>query len=141
MAGLWLLDLGPRMKYPQKKYPQEKYPQEKYPQEKYPQGQLRRWNDVLHTVPQSEQDDWERGDRVFYKDGEWFFQTRERIDVGPYKSQFEAEVEAGLLKELLAGVTDANRLEAIVRGFVIDSQPVGGPRLCAYSNSRLVGSA
>ena len=33
--------------------------------------------------------------------GKWYFRTREGVDVGPYDTPFEAEIEAGLLKELL----------------------------------------
>ena len=37
---------------------------------------------------------WFRSDRVFLSDGKWFFHTREGVDLGPYESQFEAEIEA-----------------------------------------------
>ena len=48
---------------------------------------------------------WRRTTRVYCEPGRcdaWFFQTREGIDVGPYLSQFAAEVESSLLKEMLA---------------------------------------
>ena len=48
---------------------------------------------------------WRRTTRVYCEPGRcdaWFFQTREGIDVGPYLSQFAAEVESRLLKEMLA---------------------------------------
>lgn len=48
---------------------------------------------------------WNRSVRVYCEPGRcdaWFFQTREGVDVGPYVSQFAAEVEASLLKEQLA---------------------------------------
>ena len=48
---------------------------------------------------------WCRSTRVYCEPGRcdaWYFQTREGVDVGPYLSQFAAEVEASLLKELLA---------------------------------------
>ena len=48
---------------------------------------------------------WNRSPRVYCEPGRcdaWFFQTREGVDVGPYVSQFAAEVEASLLKEQLA---------------------------------------
>ena len=45
-----------------------------------------------------EQRVWFRSERVFFSNGsDWYFQTREGIDVGPYESQFEAEIEGGLL--------------------------------------------
>jgi hypothetical protein len=57
---------------------------------------------------------WFRSDRVFLSDGQWFFHTREGVDVGPYDSQFEAEIEAGMLK-------------AVIREFVLDSYAMGRP--------------
>ena len=36
---------------------------------------------------------WFRSDRVFLINSQWFFPTREGGDVGPYDSQFEAEIE------------------------------------------------
>jgi hypothetical protein len=41
-----------------------------------------------------------RSERVFTSNGQWYFRTREGVDVGPYESQFEAEIEAAILKEL-----------------------------------------
>ena len=40
---------------------------------------------------------WFRTGREFHVDGQWYFATREGIDVGPYPTQFEARVEAALL--------------------------------------------
>jgi len=71
---------------------------------------------------------WFRSDRVFLSDGQWFFHTREGVDVGPYESQFEAEIEAGMLKELLRerGLKgDASM--AVIREFVLDSYAMGRP--------------
>lgn len=47
---------------------------------------------------------WFRSDRVFRVDGDWFIHTREGIAVGPYSDKFAADVDAGMLKSLLAGV-------------------------------------
>ena len=53
----------------------------------------------MNAARQNEQSrTWFRSDRVFLSDGKWFFHTREGVDVGPYESQFEAEIEAGMLK-------------------------------------------
>ena len=69
---------------------------------------------------------WFRSERVFAAaDREWWFQTREGIDVGPYESQFEAEIEAGLLKELLSGRSDEDEIRDIIRQFVLDSFGLG----------------
>lgn len=40
---------------------------------------------------------WFRTGREFHVDGQWYFATREGIDVGPYPTQFEAQIEAALL--------------------------------------------
>jgi len=71
---------------------------------------------------------WFRSDRVFLSDQQWFFHTREGVDVGPYDSQFEAEIEAGMLKELLrerAAKGDASM--SVIREFVLDSYAMGRP--------------
>ena len=71
---------------------------------------------------------WFRSERVFLSAGsEWYFQTREGVDVGPYDTQFEAEVEAGLLKELLLNCADAGAVERAIREFVSDSFEMGRP--------------
>lgn len=42
-----------------------------------------------------------RTDRVFAVGGEWFFATRENVDVGPYPSKGEAELDAARLLNTL----------------------------------------
>lgn len=69
---------------------------------------------------------WFRSERVFLSDGAWFFHTREGVDVGPYESQFEAEIEAGMLKELLRERGQGNCMD-VIREFVIDSYAMGRP--------------
>ncbi len=70
---------------------------------------------------------WFRSERVFLVDGRWFFHTREGVDVGPYESQFEAEIEAGLLKELMRERASGNDPLAVIREFVLDSYAMGRP--------------
>jgi len=71
---------------------------------------------------------WFRSERVFLSGSdEWFFQTREGVDVGPYESQFEAEIEAGLLKELLVQIENPETIMSIIREFVLDSYAMGRP--------------
>ena len=71
---------------------------------------------------------WFRSERVFPSGrDEWYFQTREGVDVGPYDSQFEAEVEAGLLKELLKQAPGGSAVMNIIRDFVLDSYAMGRP--------------
>lgn len=71
---------------------------------------------------------WFRSERVFLSDSRWFFHTREGVDVGPYDSQFEAEIEAGMLKELLRerNVAGDGAL-SVIREFVLDSYAMGRP--------------
>ncbi len=45
---------------------------------------------------------WYRTDRIFSRDGQWFIQTREGVEVGPYGCEFDAELEATALIEKLA---------------------------------------
>jgi len=71
---------------------------------------------------------WFRSERVFFTgQAQWYFQTREGVDVGPYDSQSEAEIEAGLLKELLSGCVTAQDVKATIREFVLDSFAMGQP--------------
>ena len=70
---------------------------------------------------------WFRSERVFLSDERWFFHTREGVDVGPYDSQFEAEIEAGMLKELLRERGQGSQCMAVIREFVLDSYAMGRP--------------
>jgi hypothetical protein len=68
---------------------------------------------------------WFRSERVFLSNGQWYFHTREGVDVGPYESQCDAEIEAGMLKELLRERGQGGRGMAIIREFVLDSFALG----------------
>ncbi|MEZ5559489.1 MAG: DUF6316 family protein [Pseudomonadales bacterium] len=70
---------------------------------------------------------WFRSERVFLSDGRWYFHTREGVDVGPYDSQFEAEIEAGMLKELLRGRGEGATALTVIREFVLESYTMGRP--------------
>jgi hypothetical protein len=78
---------------------------------------------------------WFRSDRVFLSDGRWFFHTREGVDLGPYDSQFEAEIEAGMLKELLRERAGAEDGLAVIREFVLDSYAMGRPLTPSFSEA------
>jgi uncharacterized protein DUF6316 len=81
---------------------------------------------------------WFRSERVFLDhNNEWFFQTREGVDVGPYESQFEAEIEAGLLKELLCECVDDDAVKKALREFVLDSFAMGRPLSPRFRESAL----
>ena len=69
---------------------------------------------------------WFRSERVYLADqGMWYFRTREGVDIGPYDSQFEAEIESGLFSELLREVRGQIDIEAVIREFVLDSCALG----------------
>ena len=63
---------------------------------------------------------WFRSERIFRSNGHWFFHTREGIDVGPYATQFEAEIESSILKNLLKQCPAGEQLE-VIREFIFDS--------------------
>lgn len=78
---------------------------------------------------------WFRSERVFLSDGRWYFHTREGVDVGPYDSQFEAEIEAGMLKELLRERTGSEDALAVIREFVLDSYIMGRPLVPSFGHA------
>ena len=67
---------------------------------------------------------WYRCDRVFCSNSTWYFHTREGIDVGPYRTQFEAEVEANILKNMLKNSPEADAI-SIIREFLLNSVTEG----------------
>jgi hypothetical protein len=72
---------------------------------------------------------WLRRERVFERGGHWYFRTREGIDVGPYASRFEAEIEADILVARLARETTLPPAR-VIRAFILESvrQRSPGPR-------------
>ena len=68
-----------------------------------------------------------RSDRLFCTGDAWFFQTREGIDVGPYESQLEAEIEAGMLKELIKNSHVDSEALGVLREFILESFSLGRP--------------
>lgn len=79
---------------------------------------------------------WFRSERVFMSDGRWYFHTREGVDVGPYDSQFEAEIEAGMLKELLREGADGDAPLDVIREFVLESYVMGRPLAPSFAEAR-----
>ncbi|MCP5182958.1 MAG: hypothetical protein H6993_03295 [Pseudomonadales bacterium] len=63
---------------------------------------------------------WLRRDRVFGEGSRWYFLTREGIEVGPYSTRFEAEVEAEILSARLSRTTDQPGTR-VVRDFIIET--------------------
>jgi hypothetical protein len=68
---------------------------------------------------------WFRSSRVFASNEQWYFHTREGIDMGPYDSRFEAEIEAEMLKELFRESAPADGAMGVIREFVLDSFQMG----------------
>jgi hypothetical protein len=64
---------------------------------------------------------WFRSHRIFRSDSNWYFHTREGIDVGPFASEFEAQVEASILKSLLKEAPSGKAALATVREFLLDA--------------------
>lgn len=50
---------------------------------------------------------WYRSDRLFCLNGQWFFSTRENINMGPFASRAEAEIE---LAQFIRHVSDGRGL-------------------------------
>lgn len=70
---------------------------------------------------------WFRSERVFNTNGRWYFHTREGVDVGPYESQLEAEIEAGMLKELIKNSQLDGEALTVLRDFILESFTLGRP--------------
>ena len=70
---------------------------------------------------------WFREDRVFHTNEQWYFHTREGIDVGPYESQLEAEIEASMLKELIKNTNARGDSLSVLRDFILESFSLGRP--------------
>lgn len=69
---------------------------------------------------------WFRSGRVYMmRENEWYFRMREGLEIGPYESEHEAEIEAGLLRELIKDVIDPEKKRTIIREFVLDGFAMG----------------
>ena len=65
---------------------------------------------------------WFRSHRIFRSETHWYFHTREGIDVGPFRSEFEAQVESSILKNVLKDVGTSTAALAAIREFVLDAR-------------------
>ena len=70
---------------------------------------------------------WFRSERIFNCNGEWYFHTREGIDVGPYESQLEADIEAEMLRELIRHANLHSDALSVLRDFILESFSMGRP--------------
>lgn len=81
---------------------------------------------------------WLRSRRVFApRAGRWYFRTREGVEIGPYDTPFEAEIEAGLLKELLKKCDSDDRCNATLKSFIRDGLAMGHPLNPIHSEQRI----
>lgn len=65
---------------------------------------------------------WFRSHRVFRSNHTWYFHTREGIDVGPFRSEFEAQVEASILGQMLNEAMDGKAALDTMREFLLDAR-------------------
>ncbi|TDJ24316.1 MAG: hypothetical protein E2O54_05625 [Gammaproteobacteria bacterium] len=70
---------------------------------------------------------WFRAERIFNCNGEWYFHTREGIDVGPYDSQLEADIEAAMLRELIRHASVQGEALSVLKDFILESFTMGRP--------------
>ncbi|MEM1434612.1 MAG: DUF6316 family protein [Pseudomonadota bacterium] len=77
---------------------------------------------------------WFRTGREFHVDGQWYFATREGIDVGPYPTQVEAQVEAALLLRQLENLPTSAVLHRI-RDFAYQTVAADGTSRFLRSDS------
>ena len=63
-----------------------------------------------------------RSERIFNADELWYFHTREGVDVGPYQSRFDAEVEAALLQAVLCKTPPGSDSLRVIQEFVADGR-------------------
>ncbi len=70
---------------------------------------------------------WFRSERIFNCNGEWYFHTREGIDVGPYESQLEADIEAEMLRDLIRHAQLHGEALSVLKDFILESFSMGRP--------------
>ena len=66
-----------------------------------------------------------RTPRYFQTDEGWFLRTREGISVGPYPTEFDAEISSSLLCARLAQLDDESKSVSAIHSFIRD--PAYGP--------------
>jgi len=60
---------------------------------------------------------WFRNARIYENEGAWFFATREKIDVGPYTSLKEAEIDVQVLIANLKNTKSGEEAIQVIREF------------------------
>jgi hypothetical protein len=54
---------------------------------------------------------------MYFRDGSWWFTTRESIEVGPYDSEHEAESDSRKLTKILRKITEPIKGRLVIREF------------------------
>jgi hypothetical protein len=67
---------------------------------------------------------WFRSHRAFPANDFWYFHTHQGIDVGPFGSEFEAQVESNIPKHMLNETPDVNAAVSMIRESVLDMRNV-----------------
>ncbi len=62
----------------------------------------------------------ERTDRVQFRDGGWYISTREHPLVGPYASEFDAQLNASKLVSQLAQADPETKPQTTIQSFLAD---------------------
>jgi hypothetical protein len=70
---------------------------------------------------------WPRRDRISQRDGQWWFVTRERVNIGPYETRFDAEIGSRKLARVLRKIRNPAAAELAVRRFQLALQGVDEP--------------
>jgi hypothetical protein len=58
-----------------------------------------------------------RGSHVFPAQGKYYFNTREGVDVGPFDTRADAELNSTRLRLILASITDPALADTVVRRY------------------------
>ena len=77
---------------------------------------------------------WRRTKRFFNHEGRWYFQTREGVDVGPYQSFLDAEIEVNILIGKLRGAASSRAIEVIKchKSIGVSSGYLNAPEFTGY---------
>jgi len=66
---------------------------------------------------EEERKTWFRNARIYENEGAWFFATREKIDVGPYTSLKEAEIDVQVLIASLKNTESEEEAIQVIQEF------------------------
>ncbi|MBM4202610.1 MAG: hypothetical protein FJ194_00475 [Gammaproteobacteria bacterium] len=79
---------------------------------------------------------WFRSDRVFVMNGWWYFSAREGIELGPYATHLEADLEARTLSGQLASMCPGLQSRVVICQFIYDACNSGRPMSPQFGASK-----